>query len=191
MGGGNSMSKIALSGNASGTGIFTIASPNGNTDRTLTLPDNTGTILTTATAGVPVNGPAFSAYQSAGTVLSNGVSTKVACNTEIFDTNSNYNTATYVFQPTVAGYYQVQAAISPTATLAGGFIVPILYKNGSAYREGVAAPSYGRTTVVALIYLNGSSDYVELYVYNGSGASVTLAQPSKDTAFEAAMIRSA
>lgn len=58
------MSKVALSGNASGTGTFTIASPNSNTDRTLNLPDATGTILTTATAGVPVNGPAFSAYKS-------------------------------------------------------------------------------------------------------------------------------
>lgn len=42
------MSKVQLQGNASGTGIFTIASPNSNTDRTLTLPDNTGTVLTTA-----------------------------------------------------------------------------------------------------------------------------------------------
>jgi hypothetical protein len=44
------MSKIALSGNASGTGTFTIASPNSNTDRTLTLPDAGGTaVLDTAT----------------------------------------------------------------------------------------------------------------------------------------------
>ena len=42
------MSKIALSPNASGTGVFTIASPNGNTDRTLTLPDEAGTVLTDA-----------------------------------------------------------------------------------------------------------------------------------------------
>lgn len=40
------MSKVQLQGNVSGTGIFTIASPNSNTDRTLTLPDNTGTLLT-------------------------------------------------------------------------------------------------------------------------------------------------
>ena len=47
------MSKIALSGNASGTGTFTIASPNSNTDRTLNLPDNTGTVVTTgSTAAV-------------------------------------------------------------------------------------------------------------------------------------------
>jgi hypothetical protein len=48
------LSKIALSGNASGSGTLTIAAPNTNTDRTLTLPDNTGTILTNATtAGFP------------------------------------------------------------------------------------------------------------------------------------------
>lgn len=45
------MSKVALSGNASGTGTFTIASPNSNTDRTLTLPDATGTVLV---SGQPV-----------------------------------------------------------------------------------------------------------------------------------------
>jgi len=48
------MSKIALSGNASGTGTFTIESPNSNTDRTRNLPDNSGTVLTSASnlAGV-------------------------------------------------------------------------------------------------------------------------------------------
>jgi hypothetical protein len=40
------MSKVQLQGNVSGTGVFTIASPNSNTDRTLTLPDNSGTVLT-------------------------------------------------------------------------------------------------------------------------------------------------
>jgi hypothetical protein len=38
------MSKIALSGNASGTGTFSIAAPNSNSDRTLTLPDAAGTV---------------------------------------------------------------------------------------------------------------------------------------------------
>ena len=55
------MSRIALEGNALGTGTFTIASPNSNTSRTLTLPDATGTINTSGsvnevpagTAGAP------------------------------------------------------------------------------------------------------------------------------------------
>ena len=42
------MSSIKLSPNASGTGEFTIAAPNSNTNRTLTLPDQTGTVLTNA-----------------------------------------------------------------------------------------------------------------------------------------------
>jgi hypothetical protein len=47
------MSKIALSGNASGTGTLTIAAPNTNTDRTLTLPDAGGTIQV---SGNPISG---------------------------------------------------------------------------------------------------------------------------------------
>ena len=38
------MSKITLAPNASGTGTLTVAAPNTNTDRTLTLPDATGTV---------------------------------------------------------------------------------------------------------------------------------------------------
>jgi len=54
------MSSIKLESNASGTGIFTIASPNSNTNRTLTLPDNTGTILTAAST------PAFASTIGVG-----------------------------------------------------------------------------------------------------------------------------
>lgn len=42
------MSQVTISGNAGGTGIFTIASPNSNNNRTLTIPDVTGTIATSA-----------------------------------------------------------------------------------------------------------------------------------------------
>ncbi len=44
------MSKISLTPNASGTGTFTIASPNSNTNRTLTLPDADGALLAGAQA---------------------------------------------------------------------------------------------------------------------------------------------
>ena len=45
------MSLVKVSGNASGTGTLTIAAPNTNSDYTLTLPTNTGTLLSTASAG--------------------------------------------------------------------------------------------------------------------------------------------
>ena len=44
------MSKVTIQGDASGTGIFTIASPNSNTDRTLVLPDEAGTVLTSVSS---------------------------------------------------------------------------------------------------------------------------------------------
>jgi len=47
------LSLISLSPNASGTGVFTVASPNSNVDRVLTLPDESGTVITTATTLVP------------------------------------------------------------------------------------------------------------------------------------------
>ena len=42
------MSQVKISGNASGTGVFTVASPNSNNTQTLTLPDATGTLVNTA-----------------------------------------------------------------------------------------------------------------------------------------------
>jgi hypothetical protein len=64
------MSKVAIEGNASGSGTFTIASPNSNTNRTLTLPDSTGTVVVSGTTP-SLNGITFPATQ----VASAGVNT--------------------------------------------------------------------------------------------------------------------
>ena len=42
------MSKLKLKGDSGGTGVFTLTSPNSSTDRTITLPDDAGTIITSA-----------------------------------------------------------------------------------------------------------------------------------------------
>ena len=68
------MSKISLAPDVAGTGIFTIASPNSNTNRTLTLPDETGTVVTTGTttginASAISTGTLASARLPAGSVL--------------------------------------------------------------------------------------------------------------------------
>lgn len=47
------MSKVQLQGNLNGTGIFTIASPNSNTDRVINLPDAAGTLQV---SGNPISG---------------------------------------------------------------------------------------------------------------------------------------
>ncbi len=44
------MAKVKIQGSASGTGILTVTSPNTSTDRTITLPDATGTL---SVEGIP------------------------------------------------------------------------------------------------------------------------------------------
>jgi len=70
------MSKVAIKGADTGTGVFTIESPATNTDRTLTLPDEAGTILTSGGAiDVASGAPADSvAIDSAGNLLVGGAS---------------------------------------------------------------------------------------------------------------------
>ena len=67
------MSKVAIVGDPSGTGTFTISAPNGNTDRTLVLPDEAGTVLTSA--GVPASAmPAGSVLQVVSTTKTDAYS---------------------------------------------------------------------------------------------------------------------
>lgn len=180
------MSKVALSGNASGTGTFTIASPNGNTDRTINLPDANGTILTTATAGVPVNGPAFSAYQTTAQTISNGTFTKISMPNEYFDTASAFDSTTnYRFQPTIAGYYQLNGQFNTTGA-SSGYVQVAIYKNGSQYSTGSTTPNNtsvgGMCITSVLLYLNGSTDYVELYGWQNSGGPLgTLQVPGANS----------
>jgi len=70
------MSSIKLESNSSGTGVFTVASPNSNTNRTLTLPDSTGTVV--------VTGGAQTIEFAAGSASTPSITTTGDTNTGIF-----------------------------------------------------------------------------------------------------------
>jgi hypothetical protein len=83
------MSKISLEGNVSGSGTLTIAAPNTNSSFTLSLPSETGTIVTTGiTTGLSASalstGTLAAARLPAGSVLQVVQATK----TDIFSSNS-------------------------------------------------------------------------------------------------------
>ena len=180
------MSNIAIKGAATGSGTFTLEAPATSTNRTLTLPDEAGTILTTATAGVPIGGPAFSATMSANQSITASTFTKVNFNTEEFDTNSNYDTTLYRFKPTVAGYYQISASVYPNTS--GTAVICYAYKNGSVYK-GAANSSHSAIST-CLVYMNGSADYIEIYGYI-TGTSPVINGSSTVSYFQGALIRSA
>jgi hypothetical protein len=145
-------------------------------------------------AGVAGNGPTFSSYPSATQTLTTGVNTKLQYNLEEWDTASCYNTSDFRFTPNVAGYYQVSGAIGLATTSALPIIVTI-YKNGSAYKQGTITSgvntSFPFCGVSALVYLNGTTDYVELFAMSPGGTLSTWSAALTNNYFQAALVRAA
>lgn len=134
------------------------------------------------------NAPAFSASASAQTSLAATAFTKVLFATEEFDTNSNF--ASSRFTPTVAGYYQINASVQILGTIP--YALASIYKNGSAYKYG--SQEQGSQidpikTVSGLVYLNGSTDYVEVFAYNGTASPVNTVATSTVTYFDGHLAR--
>ena len=119
--------------------------------------------------------PAFGAFKSSTQSITTGTWTKATLDTEEFDTNNNFSSSR--FTPTVAGYYQINGAIYGISSAALTRILIAIYKNGSQFKNGnyiapITADSLrGQAVVSSLIYLNGSSDYVELYGYLTSSSA--------------------
>jgi hypothetical protein len=179
------MASLIPSANASGTGSMTLAGPSTNSNQTVNIPDTTGTMM------VSGNMPAFSAYGSTGTTITNATWTKITFDTESFDTNSNF--ASSRFTPTVAGYYQLNASWQSGATTS--FAGTAFYKNGTLWQYGTFTPATSVGTQAgasALIYCNGSTDYIEIYAYQATGGSQnTTTSSSATTWFSGVLVRSA
>ena len=144
-----------------------------NAVNTLLISDGAITQNKLAT-GVSSTGPAFYAYTTGSQTISSGVLTKVLLDTEKYDTNSNFASST--FTPTVAGYYQINGSIrfdggSGTRAVIG------IYKNGSAYSfSSDLSYSMSQVTILVstLVYMNGTTDYIDLYgaYTNGSTSAI-------------------
>jgi hypothetical protein len=122
--------------------------------------------------------PTFSAYANTNQSFSAATWTKITFGTEEWDTNTNF--ASSRFTPTVAGYYVISGRIDLSGMGAGAGATTYLaaYKNGTIYKNLFSMSNQytsvgfnGSTT----IYLNGSSDYVELYTYMTSGTPLITA----------------
>ena len=141
-------------------------------------------------SGVAGNGPAFSAYRSTNQSISASTWTKEACDTEEFDTNSNYDNATnYRFTPTVAGYYQFSFSVDASASASATSCQLQFYKNGSSYKRCNGGGGSG-TSMSAIVYCNGSTDYVEAYAYVVA-VSAALGSGLQNTWFQGALVRAA
>jgi hypothetical protein len=190
---GGSMSSVVISGDTSGA--ITLSAPAVAGTNTLTLPASTGTVA--LTSQLPVTGPAFSATNSSQQSITASTYTKVLFQTENFDTNNNFASST--FTPTVAGYYQITASLNHNYGVSGGTqIATCIYKNGSLYQLSTIRLSvggqgpYGGFQAQALIYCNGSTDYIDVYAYSTNvSPSVAASDVGGTTNFSGVLVRTA
>ena len=118
--------------------------------------------------------PAFAATPSAGQTLSSGTWTTIAFNTEVFDTNSNYNTSTYAFTPTVAGYYNFTAVIRSNAATTRFFTKFVKNASTNFWGNDFNFSANGLiSNYSALIYMNGSTDTVVTQAFMQGGGGLT------------------
>lgn len=114
--------------------------------------------------------PAFEAYLGSEQAIAWLSTTKLQINTEIIDSNNCFDTSTYRFTPTVAGKYYIYGQVrSYTGSSTDNRQLRThIFKNGSEYREIILDmdANYGAiltTYADAILDMNGTTDYVELY----------------------------
>jgi len=126
----------------------------------------------------------MSAYKTTTTVLSASTPTKAALDTVEWDTHSRWDATNNRYLPLIPGWYRVTLS-APNQATAGYTCYGYIYKNGSNERTlfkniNAYAVSLNHTTT-ALVYLNGTTDYIEFFVE--ANAAATLPAGTKQTFF--------
>ena len=191
------MSKIAIEGNASGTGTFTIASPNSNSSRTLSLPDGTGTFVVNginssivsgtavaSTSGTSIDFTSIPSWVKRITVMFNGVSTNGSSVKQIqigdsggIETTS-YSASSAYFN-TSGAFNNIQAtsgfiinSVTATDAIAGSFIISCLDTTTNTWSFNGSAAT-GNTATALLLSggaksLSATLDRVRITTVNGT-----------------------
>jgi hypothetical protein len=179
----------------SGSGLLlrqtspTLVTPLLGTPTSGTLTNCTGLPYT----GVTKPATAFYAYNSADQVISTGTSTKCSLNSEKFDSGGLFDSTTnYRFTPNIAGVYVFSAAVTFQSMVAGSLCLPKLSKNGGTETIELSIFSAGTggnaTPVLGMFSLNGTTDYVEFFVYQSSGSNKSTLNGASYTFFSGCLI---
>ena len=174
------------------TSNITIASPASlGADRTITLPDGDVTLV----AGTLANTPAFEAYLSAAQTVTDAAQTKVTINTEVFDTDSDYDhTTNYRFTPTTAGKYFCYGTVTSLSSSNSDLNEAMASFQFNGSRIATSSSTFddneinmSSSSIYRVIAFNGSSDYLELYGRTNinSGTAYFTSAHEKSTMFGA------
>ena len=156
-------------------------------------------------APISVANPAFRVGLSASQNLSHSTYTKLNYTFVQYDVGGYYdNTTNYRYQPTIAGYYQFNAAQLEGSNLDVYDFILAFYKNGASWLQSrlrVIIPGTTNEDVYAsvlhvndVIHMNGTTDYLEVYMRStseeGSGTMVAYgdAETTNNTSFSGSLI---
>ena len=134
-------------------------------------------------------------FPSTNTSASNATFTKVSLDTITIDNDSSFDTTHNRFNPQIAGYYKIDAQVGFIS--ASGGMLSEIYKNGSAAnfrgnQQYHLTANRRNLPVTGVIYMNGSTDYLELYGFHGTGSTQSIAGTnSAHTRFSAYLIHQA
>ena len=128
--------------------------------------------------------PSFSAYQSVAQSIPINVFTKLQFQTEEHNLSSAF--VNNRFTPQVSGEYQISAGVGFGSALTQ--VVCAIFKNGAEYRRGASGPTIG-ANANPLVYLNGTTDYLEVFVFQSSGSSQNTRALIAETYFSGVLVK--
>ena len=130
-----------------------------------------------ASGVLPTNTPAWSASLSADTAVADATVTKIPCNTEWIDTDNAYDNSTnyrFTVPSGKGGNYYVHASVrNGTSTDFDSFYLYIK-KNGSDYLFNSIRSEFRETTEINNVIPLVAGDYLEMFVYQGTGGSINM-----------------
>jgi len=145
----------------------------GTSGDTITVPAGATINLSAATqTGVGgANTPAFLASSTGEVAVANSTETLINnYSVEILDTDGCFSSSR--FTPTTAGYYFIFGTVGSYPTWTALNYNVMLKKNGTTFvYTSNYIEAYPQEQASGIVYLDGSSDYVEVYCSQNSGSS--------------------
>jgi len=139
----------------------------------------------TATGFGGDNTPSFKATCSGTTTVANDANVKIAFNTEVWDTDSAFDTSNYRFTVPSGegGKYFFIASMEINITSATTSMRPMIWKNGATAIRTMSYESYYPSESTSGVINLAAGDYVEAYLYHNSGGSQAVQTSTTDTFF--------
>ncbi len=119
------------------------------------------------------------AYRNAAQSIAGATEEKILIDTISFDTEGVVDIANSRIIPNLAGYYQVSGNARLGSIPDSETFFCSIFKNGERVSGGAyfrsGSMGQGISTVSDLVYMNGTTDYLELYIWNSYSSALQLA----------------